>query len=61
MPMVLIDAQNFANYPPPDLGKYRLAASRTADSAPAQWYNYKQMTGEEWDGNWAQRYSCTRQ
>lgn len=44
-----IEHFNVATYPPPDLGKCRSAASRTAGSEPALWY--KQMTGEDWAGD----------
>ena len=41
-----IDATNSASYPPPDLHKYRTAASRGPGSEPAVWF--KQMTGKDW-------------
>jgi hypothetical protein len=41
-----IDATNSTSYPPPDLYKYRTAASRGPGSEPAVWF--KQMTGKDW-------------
>ena len=43
-----IDLFNCSLFEPPNLRKFMKQDSRGPDSAPAIWY--KQMTGEEWDG-----------